>query len=445
MKRFSLYILFFSVLFAGCDKKTDDLFDKPADQRVQESLDAYQAALLAAPGWKLFVYPQGLKSQDIEVGGLTYYVKFAANNRVTMVSDFVFPMAIAPKESGYRLKANQRPSLIFDTYSYIHGAADPDPDVSFSPTGEGGYGWGTDFDFSFTKAKPRGDTIVLEGNFNQSEALLIKATQAEMTAAFGQKQLGYIMDVTVAYSRNNPFLFIPAGTAKIGVSFNLFLYRINFTFLSVGQLVTVSAPFSHTTYGLHLKDPITMGGNTFQDLYWDDTLKVYYIRVGTARINITNSPTPLFPFFQALGKTISSISVPVTPLAGQSVLFAKTYDTVKNNLKTGGYNLDLGTMDFIFDAQSKMMGLNINVRQGAAAFVIQYVFEYTMSNANIATFTLVGANGNGQNPEIFESVIPLLNYIAVDRFKLDYFTGPGGLLGQFTSLDNPAFFFTGNL
>jgi hypothetical protein len=434
------------VLIAGCEKKSDELFDKPADQRVQESLDAYQAALLAAPGWKLFVYPQGLKGQDIEVGGLTYYVKFAANNRVTMVSDFVFPMAVTPKESGYRLKALQRPSLIFDTYSYIHAAADPDPDVSFSPTGEGGYGWGTDFDFSFTKAKPAGDTIVLEGNFNQSEALLIRATQAEMTAAFSGQRLGFIMGVTDAYSRNNPFLFFPGpGSAKIGVSFNLFLYRINFSFISGGQLTTVSAPFSHTTYGLHFKDPITMGGITFQDLFWDDTLKVYYIQSGSARINITNSSTPLFPFHQALGRTISSISVPITPLAGQSALYTTTYQTVKTNLKTGGYNLDLGTMDFIFDAQSKMMALNINVQQNGVPFVIQYVFEYTMSNANIATFTLVGANGNGQNEDIFTSVLPLLNYIAVDSFKLDYFNSPGGLLGQFTSLDNPGFFFTGNL
>ncbi len=62
-------------------------------------------------------------------------------------------LSLPGKESGYRLKATQRPSLIFDTYSYIHAAADPDPNVSFSPTNSGGYGWGTDFDFSFTEAK----------------------------------------------------------------------------------------------------------------------------------------------------------------------------------------------------------------------------------------------------------------------------------------------------
>jgi hypothetical protein len=446
MKKSALYILSLLLLFS-CKKKTDVLFDKSADERIAEALSAYDAALQAAPGWKLFVYPKGLESQDIEVGGLTYYVKFGANNRVTMVSDFTFFMALTPNEAGYRLKATQRPSLIFDTYSYMHAAADPDPNVSFSPTGEGGYGWGTDFDFAFTEAKPTGDTIQLEGNFNRSKAILIKATQAEMTAAFSPQQrlLGYIMAVTSDYAVDNPFLYLPSTTgAKIGVSLNLYLYRINFNFISGGQLVQVSAPFSHTTYGLHLKDPITIGGYTFQDLYWDDTLGVYYIRVGTTRINITNSATPLFPFYQALGRTISSVSVPTTALPGQSALFTSTYNTVKTNLKTGTYGLDLGTIDFIFDDQSKAMAMNINVTQAGQPFVIQYVFTYTMSTANIAKFTIVGANGNGNNQAIFNQVRPLLVYIANDRFKLDYY-GPDPTLGQFTSQENPTFFFTGNL
>ncbi len=89
MKRLSLYILFLSVLVAGCEKKTDELFEKSVDERIKESLDAYQAALVAAPGWKLFVYTQGLRGQDIEVGGLTYYVKFGENNLVTMVSEAI--------------------------------------------------------------------------------------------------------------------------------------------------------------------------------------------------------------------------------------------------------------------------------------------------------------------------------------------------------------------
>src|SRR5215210_3420303 len=145
MKKLLIFLFAYTAILSGCEKKTDELFDQTPDQRISAVLNDYQTALAQGPGWKLFVYPQGLVSQDIRVGGITYYVKFTNTNRVTMVSDFLVNMATTPKESGFRLKATQRPSLIFDTYSYIHVAADPDPDVSLSPTNDGGYGWGTDF------------------------------------------------------------------------------------------------------------------------------------------------------------------------------------------------------------------------------------------------------------------------------------------------------------
>lgn len=437
-----LYILAVGMLLAGCKKETPDLFEQTPDERLQEALDKFSAALYEGLGWKLFVYPKGLESQDIEVGGLTYYLRFPDSNRVTMVSDFTIDMAAVAEESGFRLKAAQRPSLIFDTYSYIHVAADPDESVSFSPAQTGGYGWGTDFDFSFTTAAPA-DTIVLQGNFNKSDAYLIKATPEEMDAAFNGG-LAAIMNATTAYAGSNAFLhFIGSHNAPVGISFNLFLYRINFTWSTGGQLMTISAPFSHTTYGLHFKNAITVGGYTFQDLYWDAAQQVYYFNASGNRVNIVNAAEPLFPFNQVLGSSISTISVPVDPLPGQSPLFADVYDAIKTNLKTGGYNLDLDVMDFIFDAESNTMAAVVQVFQNGAPFVLQYVYAYTFNTSNIATFTMIGANGNGNL--VAGAMAPLLDYIGQDSFRLDYFTGVSPVLGQFTSLDHTAFFFTGNL
>ena len=39
-----LYILAMVVFFAGCEKKTDEVFDRTPDQRLAESLAAYQQA-----------------------------------------------------------------------------------------------------------------------------------------------------------------------------------------------------------------------------------------------------------------------------------------------------------------------------------------------------------------------------------------------------------------
>jgi hypothetical protein len=183
-----LYILALVVFFAGCQKKTDEVFDKTPDERLAEALAAYQQALVSAPnGWKVVITPKGLESEDIKVGAFSFYMKFTDANRVTMYSDFDSASGAAPKESGYRLKALQRPSILFDTYGYVHIPSDPAASVSRTPAGENGLGWGSDFEFSFADKGP-GDTINLVGNFNNSKAVMVKAT-AQEEAAYNNKQL----------------------------------------------------------------------------------------------------------------------------------------------------------------------------------------------------------------------------------------------------------------
>lgn len=437
-----VYILIIALTVAGCTKKTDDLFDKPSDQRVKEAIDNYRKTLMDAPGWKLFVYPQGLQSQDIEVGGLTYYVTFPDSNRTVMVSDFNFVMAGVPAESSWRLKAMQLPSLLFDTYSYIHVAADPDESVSFSPTSSGGFGWGTDFEFGF-KSVQTGDTMRLLGNFNNSDAVLVKATEEEINAAFGGR-LRTIVIATNDYATDNPFLYFNSTSSeKIGVSFNTYLYRVNFSYLENGQLVTISAPYSHTVDGIHFKDTVNVGGYLFQDAFWDDAQDIYYINTANGRVNITNSDEPLFPFAAVIGRSVTTITVPVDPLPGQSTTFAAVYDEVANNLQTSIYNLTLDDIRYIFDDESKQMVMNATVTRGSQSFQVVYVFSYQMNSSAITDFTLTAYNANGE--AVFNEMVPLLIYIEQDIFKLDYFEAGSAILGQFISQDNPDFFFTGTL
>jgi hypothetical protein len=436
--------LLLTILLAGCDKDTDLVFEKTPDERIAETLTNYQTTLSQAPGWKLFVYPSGLKTQDIEVGGLTYYMKFTNANRVTMVSDFTIDMASTPKESGYRLKAIQRPSLIFDTYSYIHVAADPDPVVSSTPASQAGFGWGTDFDFAFTETTSK-DTIKLEGNFNGSDALLIKTSKAEIDAAFGGA-LADIVDITANYATSTPFIILPgAGNAKINVAFDLYLYRITFSYLDAsGSIVTIDAPFSHTVNGLHLKDTVTVGGFTFQDILWDNTNQYYYIMQGATKVPFTTPTTPAFsvPLTSIIGVGYKVISVPPYRLPNQSSDFVTKYNASKTAIKNGPYGLDLDDMIFEFDAQAKTMTLLVIVYQGAQGFVAQYNYSYTVSGG-LFKFNLLSQNGNAGL--IATDMSPILSHINNNTFTLTGVATSFGVLGQFNSQQTPAFFFTGNL
>ncbi|MBC7828829.1 MAG: DUF4302 domain-containing protein [Chitinophagaceae bacterium] len=444
MKKILSYILILTVALAGCDKETDMVFEQTPDERIAETLENYQTALAQAPGWKLFVYPSGLRSQDIEVGGLTYYVKFTDANRVTMVSDFTLDMALTPKESSYRLKAVQRPSLIFDTYSYIHVAADPDPDVSSSPANQPGLGWGTDFDFAFTETTPK-DTIKLKGNFNGSDAFLIKTTKAEIDAAFAGA-LANILTITSTYANTKPFIVLPgAGNVKINVAFDLFLYVLTFSYLdATGNIITINAPFSHTTTGLHLKEPVSVGGFTFQDIFWDSTNQYYYIMQGTTKVQITTPATPAFSISlnSVIGAAFKTITVPTTRLPNQSADFVTKYNASKTAIKNGPYNLDLDDMEFLFDAQGRTMDLNVIVFQGNSGFLAQYSYTYTITGG-LFKFNLVTQNGNAGL--IATDMAPLLNHINNNTFQLSAIATSVGVLGQFNSQQTPAFFFTGNL
>ncbi|MEO6722556.1 MAG: DUF4302 domain-containing protein [Ferruginibacter sp.] len=440
-----LILITCTLFFASCDKKTDEIFDKTVDERLTEALTNYQNYLTAAPGWKLFVYPKGLESQDITVGGLTYYLKFTNTNRVTMVSDFSTDIASVPKESGYRLKALQRPSLIFDTYSYMHIPADPDPNVSFSPTGKGGDGFGTDFNFSFTEAAPK-DTIHLQGNFNKSSAVLIKATQAEMDAAFSNGRLGDIIGITQLYQVANPFLYFPASpTLNAGIGFDFNKMLITFSYLDAGALVNTTIGSSFTTYGIHLQNPTTIGNATFQDIFWDDAKHVYYIMSGGTRVEFANSAAPIVTLpLTDIGNQYTTITVPPgANLPNESPLFITKYNAARVAILNGPYALRLDDMDFVFNAATKTMSVNAYVYQGNNGFLAQYNYTYTIDGAGVFKFTKATQNGNAAL--IATDMNNILGYIGNDHFKLDGISTSVGFLGLFSSQENPAFFFSGNL
>ncbi len=165
------------VILAGifsCKKvDNDSVFNQTADQRLTAALAAYEAKLVGATdGWK--------GALTTNTGGIyTFYFKFNNANRVQMLSSFDSTSAVTLKESSYRVKALQQPSLIFDTYSYIHVLSDPNNAIS---GGSGNVGLISDFEFYFEDTASTADKISLVGRFNGSSLVLTRATPAEATA-----------------------------------------------------------------------------------------------------------------------------------------------------------------------------------------------------------------------------------------------------------------------
>lgn len=162
-----IYTVFFLLLLASCAQKEEFEGLRP-DARLAEELARYEEQLAGAThGWIGYLYPAG-------GGGYTFKFDFDGQNRVQMYAGHRADYATTARESSYRLRAAQVPSLYFDTYSYLHELADPDPARSGGPAGQGQR---SDFEFSILSASA--DTLHLKGNLNESELILVRATAAQ--------------------------------------------------------------------------------------------------------------------------------------------------------------------------------------------------------------------------------------------------------------------------
>jgi hypothetical protein len=302
MKKILIYLLCISAVLSGCDRKSDLNIDgKSTDQRLSEALAAYQKKLTDAPyGWVLTETTTGTAinggvTQDAPKAVFSYYMKFNKDNQVSMIADFTLPTSVNFNTASYTIKATQRPTLVFDTYSYVHLPCDPDPTISNSPLG-GGFGWGTDFEFSFADnvaAAELGDTIHLTGNLNSASAVLVKATQEEQNI-FTNSGFG-------AYATFNKILTyfkrVNSGAETFEITPGIGGRSLNIRYAGHTDPINVACQF--TAHSILLESPVTIGSQTissFKNLVWNVGTKTISASInGTTPATISAALDPLAP------------------------------------------------------------------------------------------------------------------------------------------------------
>lgn len=284
MKKISLYSLIhlYSLLFvlASCTKNQE--FDGTrVDERLATHLSQYEELLASAEyGWLGYLFPQAGRAY-------TFHLEFTNDNRVRMTATLNPISASMTKESSYRLRATQVPSLYFDTYNYIHALADPDPDVSGGPPGEGHI---SDFEFSILSVSQ--DTLKLRGNHNNCDMLLIRASESQSQGyvrdAFDYNQhLGKLNNMPYYYNR------LTIGDKDFGIVFNT--QRQTITIYSDD----VDAPPFNTTYatlnnGIWLRKPYENEGVLIKEIsnFEIDLKGRIKVRIGNTIADIINEGQP---------------------------------------------------------------------------------------------------------------------------------------------------------
>ncbi len=271
---------------SSCRKETD-VFDESPDQRMEAYLQNAQQVLLAAEnGWVGTV-----TSQAGPV--FNYYMQFDGNNRVKMYSDFDTVSSGVFAESGYRLKGLQQPSLLFDTYSYVHLPADPQGSVN---GGEDGQGLLTDFEFALDSVSS--GYLRLKGRFNRSTGIFRAATREEAEKWTEHKWQENI-EATMSLQKFSTYFtrMQVDGSDVCDIAINHYNRQIRFSSYSPSGGVNITmAAYHYADAETVLNEPVTINGITIEkleDLHWDDATQTVVFRTNGKQASISAASSPI--------------------------------------------------------------------------------------------------------------------------------------------------------
>lgn len=419
------------LMMAGCTNRYESVFDETADERVKKALAQYREQLVSATdGWKATLYPGA-------GGGYTFYFDFQEDGTVTMISDFDLTTAGTSMEGTFVMKGLQRPTLSFDTYSYIHLLADPSNTIN---GGEDGVGLVSDFEFAFTKAG--NDTLTLKGIQRNSDIILIKASAQEradyLSGALEESltdAIDYFSATPYSYVDINgtTFFFYPNQNSRV---FSTFLIDQN------DAVLQSSETFSFTPEGFSLKKPVTVGNTTFQEIFWDDVQGKYYILSGTQKLYFQASNVPPIPLIDELGYLHTFIVMDPASINNIPQSFLDIYDQAKVNVAAVplyGLVLDAFSLEFN-DTNTSYINYYIHNSQG------NYRAQFTCNRTivgNTMKFTVVDMDFNAEIIE--DALTPMTEYFEDHDFLFDYEVVGEDLLAKVTPVDLPGTYFLGFL
>lgn len=265
MKRKLFYIacLIFVGLLQSCTNEVDDLFDTPAQQRVNEELKTCRALLASSElGWKLDYYPSSKQSY----GGYAMTVKFDKTS-VTAASEITGDPTMT-MTSLYSLKSDMGPTLNFDSYNPIlHFFSDPDN------TGGAGLGKGYEGDYEFVIQSHSENEIILKGKKTKNIMRMTRLTESSES---------YLASVMATEEKIMSVVGILGYSGQLnGQDVSISMPSDRRMNIQVGSESLTSTGFMYTADGIQFYQPVKIGNEEISTLRWSDTDETYVSEDGS--------------------------------------------------------------------------------------------------------------------------------------------------------------------
>lgn len=426
------------LLLAGCTPEFENTFSEDADTRVKAALEEYRQVLLgASAGWEATIYPAA-------GGAYFYYFEFADDGTVTMVSDFSDSTAENVMTGTYLMKALQRPTLSFDTYSYLHILADPTGSVNGGTDGSGLYS-----DFEFARTDTHGDTLEVEGIQRYTEMMMVASTASRRSAFLS----GSILDSrtwATDYLAAHAFSYFDlGGDAFTAVGYNMTTKMASVIYASGSDIETLTVPFTFSSDGLLFSQAVTTPDLSFQELLWDDTNDTYYITQGGSTLSMESSTTPrafttVTPTLaNALGSAYTRILIVPDAINGMSDDFLTLYNDASETLEDT-YGLYLGYIDITVGATGVAV-MNYLMTDGSQSY--SCYFQYNISNSSSTVTFGTAVDSYGYASAIEDYITDLQAYFESNTFTVSYLADAnlGALMAGMYPQDSPDVFCYGVL
>jgi hypothetical protein len=357
-----LYLIFAAMAGMGsCTEKMPHVFDLSPDERAQEYLEQYSQTLCSAPcGWLVTV-----GTQDVGTAGGAYrfWMTFKPNNRVTMYADIDVTTAATPKESSYRLKQIQYPTLMFDTYTYIHMPDDPGVVIAGATSG---LGLLSDSDVSLIE-DASGNEFRAVGRKRQCPFIFTRATP-EDTLAIVQGAFATARGTAAARWTNLKYPTI--ATTKTQLQMTVSERLSSYTYPDENnevQTVFIPSFAELDANSIRLVTPFKYKDVEFDRIAWNDNSKEYTISINGEPHLVYDNRQPSYPLAFGPGKTYNTLTVEKSVLnsAGGSIMvqpFLGIYDRMYSEANTSaGASISKFTLAFMRNEQyEEQMHLNVS-------------------------------------------------------------------------------------
>lgn len=403
-----LYALIALATLLGMTMCTEDekyIFGESPDERAEAQLNSYQEILCNAPcGWLVSV---GTQDRSAVGGAYQFWMKFTTDNRVVMYADIDDNTATQPSAGSYRMKLMQFPTLMFDTYNYLHLLADPNGTaVSGSTKAKGLL---SDFDISLDD-RTGGDEFKATGRVHKCPFIFTKATPEDtMAIVNGSAFIDTRKAAQTRLTAISPAPVVDVDNVVIQISAGNMLRLTSFFYKDENEQVqAVTLPtYVDFGYNIRLMEPFSYKNIEFDRILWNGTN--YEVAVQGDSHEAYDYGGFMFPLEFGFGKSYSQLRVDKAALGAYlQDPFLSIYNAAETALAASSRTLQFFRIEFQSEVR---MRLYLQYLSGTTAYSGSLYYTINRDDDGNVYFTNLEPNtSNNYPPQLADNLLSYLLY-----------------------------------